>query len=335
MTEIIINQEEDSKEEFALIPITEDKFASVFIKNGLQIFIDYIKKDAEGFIADVSTEKGRKEAAAKTGFIKRKKAQIEKAGKQYIKELKEKIKPASEELKRAVQELNEWRDEVGKPLTEWREKKKKKKEKEERRIAGIKEKIEKIINYRLLSENGNPLHLTECSSEIIKKAVEKLIDYELNEEIFEEFFSEAEKAKSDKLEELKSALKNAEEKEKLAFEQKKLIEEKEKLALEQKKLIEKKETVEKEHLKSIEETVALKEKIQEELKEGYPLAVKAEKETVIKKTSAETDADKEHQREINRIVIGLFMKNGFSKKESIKILKIIIKAEIPQITVNY
>lgn len=99
------------------------------------------------------------------------------------------------------------------------------------------------------------------------------------------------------------------------------------------------------------------------LKKGLPLAEKADKEADDRKLKRESQStqenshppretykvigreqgkendkvtlDREHKRKINRSIIGMFQKHGFTEAQSIKIIKVTLHEKNPNIKINY
>ncbi|MCE6965103.1 hypothetical protein K6W81_14605 [Enterobacter sp. MW07] len=104
--------------ELAVIEVTPDQAPTLYVPNGLDAYLDEIRK-AVNEVPDLSTKKGRDRVASLAAQVSRSKTAIEKPGREYLKRLKEAVKPAEVEIKRFVDACDALRDETRRPLTEW------------------------------------------------------------------------------------------------------------------------------------------------------------------------------------------------------------------------
>lgn len=146
-----------------IVSIPEEKALTVFItKEGLDPYLQQIKNEVSGFVADVSTRKGREEIASLAHKISRSKTALDSVGKQLVDKLKEQPKLVDAERKRMRDYLDALRDDVRKPLTEWEELERQRVESIKNRISDIKSKID---DARLLV-SGDVLPIINAIDEI-------------------------------------------------------------------------------------------------------------------------------------------------------------------------
>jgi len=113
-----------------------DAIAVFTHKDQLQKIIDRIKEEVDGFVPDLSTEKGRKEIASIARKVSSSKVAIDKAGKELVSGWKAQCKEVDNGRKFVRDELDSLRDKVREPLTMWENEQKAKEE------AALREKEE-------------------------------------------------------------------------------------------------------------------------------------------------------------------------------------------------
>lgn len=105
-----------------LIPLENVNAATVFAdKKSLDALLDKIEAHTKSFVADVSTDKGRKEVASLAYKIARSKTTLDAAGKKLVEGWKKQAAAVDEERRRARERLDTLKDEVRKPLNDWEE----------------------------------------------------------------------------------------------------------------------------------------------------------------------------------------------------------------------
>jgi hypothetical protein len=353
-----------------LIVIQPADLEKVFVKNGLDPFIELIKKEVEDIVPDLSTAKGRKEIASRARWVASKKVIIDKAGKEFISKLKAQIQPIDAERKRMRDILDALRDEIRQPLTEWEEAEKEKKRKEAERIELIKDRIQAIKDY-LPKRHLTDIPIHQATSDQIETALEKF--RELDMETFQEFKEEAVNAWNDKNEELENSLKFTQEKEKLAAEKKKFEDEqkaakqkererkiREEAAEKARIEAEKKAQAERDTLKEKEVQAKLKaeqaeqekklaaEKAEKDKKEALRLAEEEkqkaieeerlliEREEEAKRLENEKrQADETHRSKINQEVYDSLLSAGFAEATANKIIEAFVFEKIKHVYIKY
>lgn len=118
------------------LTVQENKALAFFTTDGaVDPVLAAIRREIEGFSADVNTVKGRKQIAAMARRVASSKTYLEDVGKELAAAQKEIPKKIDASRKKIRDTLDAWRDEVRAPLTKWEEA-------EQQRIDRHKEKIE-------------------------------------------------------------------------------------------------------------------------------------------------------------------------------------------------
>lgn len=99
--------------------ISEETAPDVYVQNGLKPFLQMIKDEVSGEVPDLSTLKGRERIASLAFTVSKRKAAVEKPGRDYLRKIKELPKVIEQELKQFVDGANALRDEIRQPLTDW------------------------------------------------------------------------------------------------------------------------------------------------------------------------------------------------------------------------
>lgn len=108
-----------SSQLLAIEDISEASAPAIYVKGGLQRFIDAVRSEIGTEVPDTTTRKGRERIASLAAKVSKSKVAIEKPGRDYLKRLKEMPKIVEEELREFVRTMDALRDEVRSPLTEW------------------------------------------------------------------------------------------------------------------------------------------------------------------------------------------------------------------------
>lgn len=219
-----------AEQEKALITIEKTQVAAVFVKGGLDPFIEKIKAEVAGFKGDLNTAKGRGEITSLAFKVVKSKTLLQKAGHSLLKQKKEEISGATKQIdairaegKRMTTELDLISNKIRQPLTEWKEAEEEKKKAEEERIEAIQGNINGIKNYLPLGADGSFCQLHLASSEQLETVIQKLKGLDLS--TFKEFEEEATQVWNDKITELESVFEFAKDKELVATEKKRLADE--------------------------------------------------------------------------------------------------------------
>lgn len=89
--------------------------------SGLDPWLQRIREQVTGIVADVSTRKGREEIASRAFKVRKSKTALDALGKKLVDEMKDVPKKIDSERKRMRDALDALADEVRRPLTEWEE----------------------------------------------------------------------------------------------------------------------------------------------------------------------------------------------------------------------
>lgn len=162
--------------EIAVLPPKETAVQVYSTPKGLDPFLAKVREEIDAFVPDVTTPKGRKEIASVAYKVAQSKTALDSMGKDLVAELKDIPRKIDEERKRMRDLLDAWKDEVRKPLTEWEEA-------EEERVQNIQDRLCLFVAY---TENQN--------SEQLKTELKKIESIAIDES-WQEFLTDAAKAK--------------------------------------------------------------------------------------------------------------------------------------------
>ena len=347
-----------------IVPSKENALTVYQTQNGLDPYLEHIRKEIDSFVPDVSTKKGRDAIASIAYKVAKSKTALDDVGKELVNELKELPKKIDAERKRVREILDAWKDEVRKPLTEWEEA-------EEQRIAYHKNIIENI---------KTATHEIELIDSILLKARITAVECIAVNESFEEFELDAVHTKEGVLNKLRYALEKREQyeaeqaelvklrAEAAAREQKereeriakeareaamKAAEEKAKAEREaaERRELELKlqaEKAEREKLESIhreekakKDSAEREERLKTEAEERQKAAIEAEKKRQSDEIAAaeaerlKREQNVAHMKKINNAALEQFLANGLTEDCAKLAISLIAKKLIPNITINY
>ena len=175
--------------QLAEVPPKETALQVYSSTNGLDPFLQKIREEIDGFVPDVTTRKGREAIASIAYKVARSKTALDNVGKELVAELKEVPKKIDAERKRMRDLLDGWQAEVRQPLTEWEQREEARKAKHQ---AGIDQ-----INLRL--------ECRDLDAAELKSNIAWLESMAIGED-WEEFETEAARAKDKALVALRDAL---------------------------------------------------------------------------------------------------------------------------------
>ena len=156
---------------------------------GLDPYLAKIKEELDAFVPDVTTKKGRDAIASIAHKVARSKTALDNIGKELVAELKDVPKKIDAERKRMRDTLDAWKDDVRRPLTEWEEA-------EEARVTKHKAGLELLQHSAVTHDfTAHTLRTTLASLQA------QVIDSR-----WEEFESEAHRAKAVAVESLQTAI---------------------------------------------------------------------------------------------------------------------------------
>lgn len=168
--------------------ISETNAPSIYVKGGLQPFLEQVRQEVSTEVPDISTKKGRDRIASLAAKVSKSKVAVEKPGRDYLKRLKEMPKVVEEELREFVRSMDTLRDETRQPLTEWEEA-------EESRVAMHQASVDS-----LRAQPDDEATAADLTAMIAR------IDGTLVDERWEEFETEAHRTKAASLEALQQLL---------------------------------------------------------------------------------------------------------------------------------
>lgn len=183
--------------ELVTLPARESALAVYSTAGGLDPLIEQIREKVAGVVYDMTTAKGRDECRSDAAKVGRSKQAIERLGKEVSAEQKEVPKKIDAERRRAFDELEALQAQVRQPLTEWEAK-------EEARIATHKANVAWFDAQVERCAGQNSAAISKAISDV--QAVK--IGYP-----WQEFETEALRRKSAALEDLATALAEAEKRE--------------------------------------------------------------------------------------------------------------------------
>lgn len=171
--------------------ISEETAPAVYVQNGLKPFLQMIKDEVCGEVPDLSTLKGRERIASLAFTVSKRKAAVEKPGRDYLRKIKELPKVIEAELREFVRDADALRDEIRKPLSDW-----------EAAEAAKKREIEAWVGELRL----DPLTISAADSEYLKISIGAFEGIVIDGEWLGDYEAEALRLKADTLEALRAAL---------------------------------------------------------------------------------------------------------------------------------
>lgn len=182
--------------ELVTLPARETALQVYSINGGLDPLIQQIRDKVAGTVYDMTTAKGRAECASDAFKVAKSKTAIEKLGKALSAEYKEIPKKIDAERRRAFDALEALQAQVRQPLTEWEQA-------EEARVQRHKDALAHIASLdAFLNDTADELRGALRHAQMIEVGPE-----------WEEFETEAHRAKEKTLEALTAALVTAEKRE--------------------------------------------------------------------------------------------------------------------------
>ncbi|OMG61501.1 hypothetical protein AUR59_020290 [Stutzerimonas balearica] len=351
-----------SSQLLAIEDISEASAPAIYVKGGLQRFIDAVQSEIGTEVPDTTTRKGRERIASLAAKVSKSKVAIEKPGRDYLKRLKEMPKIVEEELREFVRTMDALRDEVRSPLTEW----------ERAEAARVAEHERRISELRCVDVEGR-------NAAEIASAISLIEEYEVDES-WEEFEAEAHRVKAASLAALREALTKRQqyeaeqaELERLRAEaaQREQKEREERIAreaaeqakreAEQRAQAEREAAVRREaEAKAAAERRELElklaaERAERERVEAQQRAEQAERDAEAKAQAAAAaerqrqadeqarleaeakarEADKAHKAAINRAALEAFVAGGMTEECAKQAVTLIAKRQIPNIQITY
>jgi DNA repair exonuclease SbcCD ATPase subunit len=197
--------------EIAVVPSKENALSVFSAASGLDPYLAKIREEIDGFVPDITTVKGRKEIASIAHSVARSKTTLDNIGKELVAELKDVPKKIDAERKRMRDLLDAWKDEVRKPLDDWE-------------AADIARKDKHVDAVQAIHDFC--IDLADVSASVLLESIASVEAVQMGDH-WEEFETEAARAKESTLIKLRAALTTRQQYEAEQAELAKLREEKE------------------------------------------------------------------------------------------------------------
>lgn len=347
-----------------ILPSKETALAVFSAPQGLDPYLQAIKKELDAFVPDVTTKKGRDAIASMAYKVAKGKTALDNIGKELVADLKDAPKKIDAERKRMRDLLDTWKDDVRAPLTAWEEA-------EESRINAHKGRI--LMMQEFAQEAGI------YDAEYLQARIEQLTAMQVDES-WQEFEAEAHRAKTATLATLAGALqarqkRDAEQAElaelraKQAAQEQKDREERiareaadkarhdaEAAALAERDAVAKREADAKAAADRRElelklaaeraerekaEAIQREQQAKADSERRAAQAIADEQRRVAELAAAEAreaarrEADRAHKGAVNRAAVAAFVAGGMTEEAAKQAVKLIAKKAIPAVTISY
>ena len=176
--------------ELAEIPPAETVLQVYQTPNGLDPYIERVRAEVTGQPVDLSTKKGRDAVASRAFKVRKIKNSLDSLGKEQVDKLKEIPKLIDAERKRMRDELDALAEEVRRPLDEWEAAEEARVSKHKSNVAWFSQQAETCVGQ---------------GAATIREAINRVQAVKIGDP-WQEFATEALRAKADTLEDLTAAL---------------------------------------------------------------------------------------------------------------------------------
>lgn len=170
--------------------ISEANAPAIYVKDGLKPFLHAVKEEVSSQVPDLSTAKGRDRIASLAAKVSKSKVAVEKPGREYLKRLKEMPRVVEAELREFVDAMDALRDETRKPLTDWEAAETARKDKHVDAVQAI---------------HDFCTDLADVNAAVLLESITSVESVQMGEH-WEEFETEAARAKESTLTKLRAAL---------------------------------------------------------------------------------------------------------------------------------
>lgn len=170
--------------------INADNAPTIFVAGGLGRFIDAVRAEVCAEVPDLKTRKGRERIASLSAIVSKRKASVEKPGRDYLRHIKTLPKIVEDELREFVSTMNTLRDEIRQPLTDWEAAEQARKDRQV-------EAVQAIADFAL--------DLSEVNTAVLQESIASVEAVKMGEH-WEEFEAEAARTKDQVLDKLRAAL---------------------------------------------------------------------------------------------------------------------------------
>lgn len=357
-------------EQNELVVVEPANIPALFVKDGCDPLLKRLHQELEKFVPDITTAKGRKEIASFASKFSKAKTLIDGHGKALVEGEKARLKIVDAERKKFRDECDIMKQEARKPLTDWEDAEKKRVADIEEQIHIINDFIDVQLVLIVTAEDAKKALdrvkaiTVDESFEEFELAATKAKEAALTQ-LEAKFIvlqnAEKEKAEADRLEKERLAkeqeereakiakdaaeqatkdaeeesAKEAEEKDRLA---KEAIDKAERKTLEAKLATEKADREKKEAATKVEQD---KKDAAEKAEREKEEAIEEERKRVATVEESERQAEeklaknKAHRGKLNKEAKQSFIDEGFEAEEAERIIKVIAKGRIANITINY
>ncbi|EIK67354.1 hypothetical protein PseBG33_1337 [Pseudomonas synxantha BG33R] len=170
--------------------ISEANAPVIYVKDGLKPFLQAVKEEVSSQVPDLTTAKGRDRIASLAAKVSKSKVAVEKPGREYLRRLKEMPKVVEAELREFVDAMDALRDETRKPLSDWEAAEQTRKDKHVDAVQAI---------------HDFCVDLTDISASVLLESITSVEAVQMGDH-WEEFETEAARAKESTLAKLRAAL---------------------------------------------------------------------------------------------------------------------------------
>lgn len=170
--------------------ISEENAPTIFVAGGLGRFIDAVRAEVCAEVPDLKTRKGRERIASLSATVSKRKASVEKPGRDYLRHIKTLPKVVEDELREFVSTMNTLRDEIRQPLTDWEAAEQKRKDRHVDAVQSI---------------HDFCLDLSDINAAVLLESIASVEAIRMGDQ-WEEFEAEAARAKDSTLVDLRAAL---------------------------------------------------------------------------------------------------------------------------------
>ncbi|WP_233979603.1 coiled-coil domain-containing protein [Pectobacterium versatile] len=317
-----------------LVVIEKSTALEVFkSSDSVEDIISKVEREVNSFVADVNTNKGRKDIASMAYKVAQSKTYLDGLGKDLVAELKEVPKLIDANRKTVRDRLDALRDKVRQPLTEWEAGQERIKVEEEAKRAAeeLAKQVEVDHEIALLLNDKFDRDLLEAQQEAERQRIAH--EEELKRQAAEQAKREEAEAAQREIDaaaarerEALLAKERAEREAREAAEQA----ERNRIAAEQRAEREKQEAIEAERRKAQEEADRIKREA--DAKESARLA----EQKRIADEQAKREADVKHRKAIGTAVVNaLIEQSGITREQAIAVLGAIINNTIPHTRITY
>jgi len=329
--------------EIAIIIKKESAIAVYTAPAGLDPYIQQIRDEVASFVPDITTKKGRDAVASMAYKVAKSKTYLDTCGKDLVAELKALPAKIDAERKRMREELDALRDAVRLPLTQWEKA-------EEARIANIKTLISRInekreiVGTQEISEALEYLEVVDVDASFEEFREEALIAKIETQKILRIKLEESKRrdAEQAELARLRAEALEREQKEReerIAREAAQAERDRAERAAEREAMRLQQEAEQRETMLKLAAEQAKREALEAE--QRAERAAQAERDKIadeqarVAAEQAKREADVKHKKAINNAAADAFVEAGFAKYDAVKIITLIAKGSIPNVSIKY